>query len=196
MTPAGWERLPDGSARAGYGERGWPTFEASVSALAKEASSRTWTRHVWAGEENKSRLRAPPVHPEVFAATLARKTFTNGKSDCELVAKLYADTLDGAFGAAETLKYSFCGWGDEEAVQLAKALPLARRATRLEIWWNKGIGARGYSALADAIRAGAAPRLQTLKFNIEKKASIPLRKACEARGIEAKGAPGYKAAEE
>ena len=35
----------------------------------------------------------PPLHPRAFAARLARTVFTNGKSDCELVASLYADTL-------------------------------------------------------------------------------------------------------
>ena len=79
-------------------------------------------------------------------------------------------------------------------MQLAKALPLARRATVLSIYDNTNIGARGYEALAAAIRDGAAPNLKVLTFDREEKASIPLRKACEARGIKADGVD--KAAEE
>ena len=139
---------------------------------------------------------SPPT-PSHAKKKKPRAPAADGKSDCELVAKLYADTLDGAFGAAETLTYEQCEWGDEEAVQLAKALPLARRATKLDIEANTDIGARGYGALADAFRAGAAPRLRTLKFDIEKKASIPLRKACEARSIQAYSRdPTVKAAKE
>ena len=133
-----------------------------------------------------------------------RAPAADGKSDCELVAGLYADTFDRAFGAAETLSFNNCGWGDREAAQLAKALLRARRLTWLSIEGNTssggymgigagGIGARGYGALADAIRAGAAPRLQTLHFDIPSTAGHPihdnastlLRKACEARGIKA-----------
>ena len=49
-------------------------------------------------------VRAPAsLHPEALAAKLARKVFTNGKSDLEMVAGIYARTLDGAFGGAEVL---------------------------------------------------------------------------------------------
>ena len=76
-------------------------------------------------------VRPPPLHPEALAAKLARKVFTNGKSDLEMVAGIYARTLDGAFGGAEKLEFANCGWGDEEVKALAKVLPLARSVTCL-----------------------------------------------------------------
>ena len=59
-------------------------------------------------------LRMPPMHPEAFAAMLARKAFSNGRVDCEHVAGLYADALEGAFGGAENLNFSNLGWSDRE----------------------------------------------------------------------------------
>ena len=96
-------------------------------------------------------VRPPPLHPEAFAAKLARKVFTNGKSDLEMVAGIYARTLDGAFGGAEMLEFASCGWGDEEVKALAKVLPLARSVTHLDLINNDKIGADGWRALAEAI---------------------------------------------
>ena len=62
------------------------------------------------------------MHPRAFAALLARKTFTNGKSDCELVAALYHDTLAGALGQVGKLSFQNCGWGDEELARLVESL--------------------------------------------------------------------------
>ena len=87
----------------------WTTFERRVSQLVKEASEfRSWRRLA-----DTSVVRTvgpcggayiePPMHPRAFAAALARKTFTNGRSDCELVAGLYYDTLAGSLGHVEKL---------------------------------------------------------------------------------------------
>jgi len=185
--PAGWETTP-------YGGRGWTTFEAAVSALAKETTFASWNRHVRASQtarQGQGTTRPPPVAPEAFAATLARKVFTNGRSDCELVAGLYANTFDAAFGRAERLIYDSAGWSDAEVEQLARALPLARRARFLDLSGNyrPGIGEVGYRALAAAIEAGGAPRLEVIKPRWDKRAVWPtsdggaLRAACERRGI-------------
>ena len=64
--------------------------------------------------------RVHPLHPEAFAAKLARKVFTNGKSDLEMVAGIYARTLDGAFGGAKQLMFVNAGWGDEEVKAFAR----------------------------------------------------------------------------
>ena len=116
-----------------------------------------------------------------------------------MVAGIYARTLDGAFGGAETLGFASAGWGDEEVKAFAKVLPLARSATHLSLFDNPKIGADGWRALAEAIEAGGAPRLAricpcapcTLRNSMQ--VSYPpawptsdggaLKRACEARGI-------------
>ena len=127
----------------------------------------------------------PPMHPRAFAAALARKTFTNGRSDCELVAGLYYDTLAGSLGHVGLLRYNSCGWGDEEVARLAEVLEWAREAWALLLKGNPRIGRRGYAALAAALRdARAAPKLQIVVVDYPKAASATeLRAACEARGI-------------
>ena len=145
--------------------------------------------------------RAPrPPHPSRAHTHLTHlpphlAPAADGKSDCELVAGLYADTFDRAFGAAETLSFNNCGWGDREAAQLAKALLRARRLTWLSIEGNTssggymgigagGIGARGYEALAAVIRDGAAPNLKHFGFdNNETTYFKSMVDACNARGI-------------
>ena len=184
VVPPGWETTP-------YADRGWTTFEAAVSTLAKEATDSSWARHVRMSEtarQGGGTARPPPVHPEEFAATLARKAFTNGKSDCELVAGLYADVFNGAFGAAELLIYEGAGWGDGEVAQLARVLPLARHARYLELLNNNAISAVGWRALAAAIEAGGAPRLERIYPHGPGLAwptsdGGALREACMTRGI-------------
>ncbi len=69
--------------------------------------------------------RPPPSDPEAFAARLATRTFTNGKSDCELVAGLHAETFAATVGCARHLDFHRAGWGDAEAAQLAQVPPRA-----------------------------------------------------------------------
>ena len=123
------------------------------------------------------------MHPRAFAARLGRVIFTNGKSDCELVAGLYADTLAGAFGHAEVLQYGNCEWTDDDFEQLAGVLPLARRLTTL---WLSGefATARGWDALAAAVRDGAAPEVKEVFIFIAGSVSPGFKEACEARGID------------
>jgi hypothetical protein len=178
VLPPGWETTP-------YAGRGWTTFEAAVSALAKETSNESWAKHVRVSEtkrQGQGTTRPPPVHPEVFAATLARKAFTNGRSDCLLVAELYADVFDSAFSGAEALVYQKAGWGDAEIEQLARVLPLARCARLLDLRSNRKIGAAGWRALAAAIEAGGAPRLVRIGTN-QFENDRALKAACRKRGI-------------
>jgi hypothetical protein len=189
VMPAGW---PTGTP---YEQRGWTTFESAVSALVKESSLRSWARHVRASSEGRQgdadgNVRPPPVHPEAFAATLARKTFTNGKSDCELVAGLYADTIEGALGGATVLSFAQAGWGDAEMRQFASVLSMARSMRGIDLRFNEKVGGEGWRALAAAIVAGAAPRLEVIApVNIVGGSRWPttdggaMKQACEARGI-------------
>ena len=161
-----------------------------MSSLVKPANWISWRRLADPAVVRKAAMRTgayrdPPLLPEEFAARLARKRFTNGKSDCELVAGLYADTFAGAFGGATTLEFKMCGWGDDEVVQLAKALPFAEKATGLYLSSNHRIGGRGLDALAAALREGAAPRLVSLIMDQPSSAAAAgLRAACEARGVQ------------
>ena len=192
VFPPGWDSTTP------YEDRGWTTFESAVSALVKASNGGTWAKFVRASEGKAQGdgggVRPPPLHPEAFAAKLARKVFTNGKSDLEMVAGIYARTLDGAFGGAETLTFVDCGWGDEEVKALAKVLPLARSVRTLNLAGNDNIGADGWRALAEAIAAGGAPRLKEIYPQIGSGTSVSaawptsdggaLKTACEARGIQ------------
>ena len=91
--------------------------------------------------------RRPPLTADAFAAVLASKHFTNGKSDHALVVRLYADYLNEALGSAVALGFTNVGWRDAEALQLADALPLCPRLTSLAVGYN-AIGDAGVRALA------------------------------------------------
>ena len=182
---------PAGSSATPYGERGWTTFERQVSQLVKGASGVSWRRLADASVVRTvgpcgGAYIEPPMHPRAFAAALARKTFTNGRSDCELVAGLYYDTLAGSLGHVGGLLYENCGWGDEEVARLAEVLEWAREATALWLRGNPRIGRRGYAALAAALRdARAAPKLRAISVDYPTAPSATeLRAAWEARGVE------------
>ena len=183
QLPAGWDATP-------YSERGWCTFERAVSELVKESETISWRKLADPSIVRKvsnatGAYRSAPEPPEAFAARLARKTFTNGKSDCELVATLYADTLAAALGETPYLLYMNCAWGDDEVEKLAAVLSFTRRVLELDLCGNPRIGRRGYAALAAALRdARAAPRLREIWVDYPKGPSATeLRAACEARGI-------------
>ena len=182
QLPAGWDATP-------YSERGWCTFERAVSELVKVSDIGGWRKLADPAVVRKvshttGAYRSAPEPPEAFAARLARKIFTNGKSDCELVATLYADTLAAALGETEYLTYIACAWGDDEVEKLAAVLPFARRLERLDLRSNPRIGSRGFDALAAAIGGGAAPNLKTVECDQARSASTAkLRAACAARGI-------------
>ena len=181
---------PAGSSATPYGERGWTTFERQVSQLVKGASGVSWRKLADASVVRTvgpcgGAYIEPPMHPRAFAAALARKTFTNGRSDCELVAGLYYDTLAGSLGHVDELSYESCGWGDEEVARLAEVLEWAREATQLDLCGNPRIGRRGYAALAAALRdARAAPKLREILVGYpDGPYATELRAACKARGI-------------
>ena len=183
--PAGWDHVTP------YVQRGWTTFELAVSGMIKRSSFTSWRKvvNITISREREavaSSYRQPPFHPQAFAALLAQKTFTNGKSDCLMVSQLYADTLVGSFGRVESLEFAWCEWGDKEVVQLADALALAFSATSLNLMGNEEVGRRGYNALAQAIKAGSAPKLKSVWVHSESNRSDDLRVlkvACEERGI-------------
>ena len=184
--PAGWPRTPEAAPFFPEGwlkGKGWPSFERAVSGMIKRGSDNSWRRIVDPAVPRgaTSGYRAPPMHPREFASELALKVFSNG-ADCDVVARLYADSFMGALGEATDLEFSNLQWDDADAEAFAEVLPLLRRVETLDLIGNK-IGSRGFAALAAAIREGAAPALKVLKFDYEKSATAPLREACKARGV-------------
>jgi hypothetical protein len=187
--PPGWPRsaeaapfFPEGWLRG----KGWPSFERAVSGFIKRGSILSFRRiidpAVPRGICGDSGYRAPPMHPREFAAELSRKVFTNG-SDCEVVARLYADAFCAALGEARVLAFEHLEWGDADAEAFAKVLPLLRRVETLNLSANS-IGTRGFAALAAAIREGAAPALKKFDFTgSDHGDSTALKEACKARGI-------------
>ena len=173
--PEGWPKTE--AARPFFPQdwlrgKGWPTFERSVSGLVKRSTLQSWRRIVDPAVPRGffGGYCEPPMHPRAFARSLALKIFSNG-ADCEVVARLYAATLDGALGNATALEFSEVGWGDDEAVTFAEVLPLLRSLETLNISRNN-IGGRGYGALAAAIRAGAAPRLKKILHGGERRPTV------------------------
>ena len=187
--PPGWPRsaeaapfFPEGWLRG----KGWPSFERAVSGMIKRGTGSSFRRivdpAVPRGLFGFSGYRAPPMHPREFAAELSRKVFSNG-ADCEVVARLYADTFSAALGEARVLNFASLEWRDGDAEAFAKVLPLLRRVETLAMSANY-IGTRGFAALAAAIREGAAPALKKFVFKgIDHGDSTALKEACKARGI-------------
>ena len=183
LLPFGWDATP-------YNSRGWPTFERAVSQLITEATHDGWRMLadpavVRLTRPGKSPYRDAPEHPRSFAARLALKVFTSGKSDCELVAALYTDTLAGALGNAEKLCFIHSGWGDEEVVQFAGVMGFVRQAWSIDLLANPKIGRGGLRALAAALEDGrAAPMLLRIMIDFPNGIdATELRAICDKRGV-------------
>ena len=71
------------------------------------------------------------------------------------------DLLKLAFEQSKKLVFAELGWGDAEAQLLGKTLTRDSVATKLDLNGNK-IADAGVTALADSLRAGAAPKLKTI----------------------------------
>ena len=71
------------------------------------------------------------------------------------------DLLKLAFEQSKKLVFAELGWGDAEAKLLGKTLTRSSVATKLDLNGNQ-IADAGVTALADSLRAGAAPKLKTI----------------------------------
>jgi len=105
--------------------------------------------------------RPAPLTPAALARLVARKCFTSKKGDLPMVIALNTRTILSIFRDMKVIKYIDCGWGDDEAVQLAEVLPLCTSATELHLQSNQ-ISDRGAKALAAAFAEGAMPKLEEL----------------------------------
>ena len=92
-------------------------------------------------------VRRPPLALDVFSEELGRRSFTNGKSDHDVVVGLYARTIDEVMGSVTELKFSDSGWGDKEAMQLAAVLPRCAELKSLCLSMNSRITDTGAAAI-------------------------------------------------
>lgn len=171
--PAGWPKKPEDAPFFPDGwlnDKGWPTFERHATGLCKDATLTSWRRIVDTatpkGQSAASiEMREVPAHPRVFAARLAQTMFTNGKSECEVVAQIYADTVVGTIGQTKYLQFTSCGWSDKEIEELAMILPMAQRSKSLDLSGNY-FGSRGFDALTEVIRNHGMPSLARITVDL------------------------------
>jgi len=158
-TPTAASLPVEGRAPA-YSERGWPTFESAVACLAKKSSSNCWAPLVDVGHPRSvcdacgqvHLKRVPPLVPDKFQRQLELCHFTNGKSDCEVVAGLYRQTVLGYFSETSELYVGSAGWGDPDVEILAEVLPFCTHVTHIILSENH-ITDRGASTIAEALKA-------------------------------------------
>merc|ERR1711918_95221 len=89
------------------------------------------------------------MQPDVLAAELKAKVFTNG-ADRTFVIDKYAITYEDVISSAEVLVFANLNWGDAEIGQFVMCLRDCVRLKSSRIPGND-IGDRGWSLLADAL---------------------------------------------
>ena len=161
-------KLPDGCEATPYMERGWPTVEMAWSMLVKQNYTAggdlgSWPMLLDAGRECGEPIRRAPVHPDRLEALLSDKRFTSRKADLPLVERLYRETTLSVLGGAEKLVYERCGFDAEQAARLVEVLPLATKATVLNLADNP-LRDAGVAAVCGAIKQGALPELEKLSL--------------------------------
>lgn len=170
--PAGFS-FPPGSSpnQAAYYDRGWCFCESSMGNLVKSTSMVVDCANFSGTKERLPAVlaeclagRAPPLHPDEFARQLESKSFTSKKADLGTVAALYRRAFEKRVGEAVVLTFHSLGWGDEDAKVLAVALGGAPLVRQLKLDRNR-IGDEGVAALTASLRAGAAPRLETIRLS-------------------------------
>jgi hypothetical protein len=141
----------------------------------------------WASLLRAGQLRRdPPVSPARFEAELASRTFTNGKDDKPLVAKLYRDGFVERIGACARLVFAGHGWGPPEVATLAETLSTGcARNLQLLVLLSNPVGDGGARSIAGMLRH--LPKLTMIimgNATIGEAAAAALRAECEAREID------------
>ena len=121
-----------------YMTRGWPFFEQAVSSLIKpttmliDVSAEVLQATSWNDIFRRGRVgRKPPLTPCRFSVELGTKSFTNGKTDQDFVAKKYTETFNQVLGNAKALWFSSFSWTDEDAKQFTEVYRFAECLERL-----------------------------------------------------------------
>ena len=94
--------------------------------------------------------RLPPLVAEEFARRATSKVLTNGK-DKEVLLRLQAAVATTVLGSVREMSFAELGWGDEDAVLLAKALPMCSQLVSLDLVRNPFGGGDGAQRLAAAL---------------------------------------------
>jgi len=169
-----------------YEDRGWTKFERALASLSKPPEQVLDLGKVPTAWKNWQQLekecqakRTPPQSPEAFENDLKTKVFTVA-DDRETVAAKYKDTFIRALASEEQLWFAGLGWGDKEAIELARILPSCMALKTLELGGNE-LSATGASALMEVLVI--CPSLEFLcldKNQLPEKAVQNFRAAWEA----------------
>jgi len=149
-----------------YHQRGWPTFEMTVSGLTKtpahvvDLGMLPWL-HLDSEAEVKDSfydvlaqcskgkgdcVRKPPATYQKFEEELTLKRFTNGH-DKAMVLEKYQMVINAIFAASRKLNFRHLSWKLEEAEMLSHALPEYKKLEWLDLSYNN-IGHKGTEYLA------------------------------------------------
>merc|ERR1712062_564882 len=149
-----------------YNQRGWPTWEQTVSqllcinngvldigelslgAISHGAKLSPFKQILKKCSTENSRY--PPIVPEDFEKLISSKTFTRGDIDCSRVKDNYRRNFGHATSCATKFDFQRLGWGDNEARAIAKVLPYCPNLETLYLRGNR-ISDAGGCALAAAL---------------------------------------------
>ena len=195
--------LPPVANLAGYDARGWCYCESSWASIGNKCPDLVIDLHdthgadmsgvdtgeaeCWASLLRGGQLRRdPPISPARFEAELATRSFTNGKDDKPLVAKLYREGFTARMGVCARLVFAGHGWGPAEVATMAETLSTGC-AHNLEmlVLLSNPVGDGG--ALAIAGMLPHVPKLRLIlmgEATVGTEATAALRAACEARAVD------------
>jgi len=151
-------KVPNGTKA--YTERGWPTFEQTISGVTKEPKlfidlgkwdekkCPTWKETC----KECTAARKPLLVPKTFWDLLNKKVFTDS-ADRVAVFQIYEKTFTQMGDHTELMTFDNPTWGLPEAEALAATMPLIKRL--------KEVNAEGFPFGCDGLIA-LAPALSTL----------------------------------
>jgi len=173
-----------GSCALPYLERGWPTFERSVSMLIKPGvGPMEWPTLIDVSLRRSACNRFAPLTPDGLLTLLMEKSFTNG-ADLEVVVKLYALVAERCIYPSKDLDCYGMSFGDEEMKVLCEWMQRCASVEELLLQRN-AFTAQGWDLLAEiVVQKGTMPKLKMINVDGNKsEPSDKLREACKKRGI-------------
>merc|ERR1712217_572608 len=130
--------------------------------------------------------RSPPLLPDDFNQALEARSFTNGKTDMQLVKGLYVVEFDRRFREAVDLIYHNLGWEDAQLEAVLKVLPTCEQLETLNLNGNRFAD---LGPLVEQLRHGIMPKLKTLELagSVDQSSSASVRglqEVCAHRGVQ------------
>ena len=161
--------LPSTFTGPSYEWSGWCHFESVVSNLMKPWDQRLNVQLSWGDEKTYKDLRdnckvsrRPPVSPATFKAQLAERVFTNGRTDADIVSKLYTSTWFSLTAATKELDFSNLLWSLPQAVLLSDALAQFSQVCFLNVSQNP-FGTHGIVVLMSGVAKMSKLRSLTMR---------------------------------